>query len=126
MPASAKQIQELIDKVMQDLDTDGDGTVTWPEMLETVVQRVLDNPNADPEDMRKLFEKNVTSEEQADDLIVMIQNINVFDEDEASEKKGKKGKKVKDKKKDKKHKKHEDKKHKKHKKADSSSSSDSD
>ena len=60
VPASHEEVQEKIDTLVAKMDESGDGEVTWPEMWDAMVEMVLGDPEADPEDLKVGIERNVS------------------------------------------------------------------
>ena len=60
VPASHEEVQEKIDTLLAKMDESGDGEVTWPEMWDAMVEMVLGDPEADPEDLKVGIERNVS------------------------------------------------------------------
>jgi hypothetical protein len=80
VPSDPEEMQGKLDQLIENMDASGDGTITWPEMWDAIVEMILGDPEADPEDMKALFDERVTSKDMADWIIKKVQDLNLFDQ----------------------------------------------
>ena len=77
-------MQAKCDKLRANMDESGDGQVTWPDMWDAMVEMILGDPEADPEDLRAMFEEQVammgeeSATEQTEQLIQFVKDANPY------------------------------------------------